>query len=174
MGSGRFRLSRLLRGRAGSDWACATHATGEIFCLLQPATCQRVTLPPMSIGATIEATVGEATASVLLQGEALRPLAPVNLSATPQTGGDLLLRWTRRSRGGFAWIDGVDAPLGEAREQYRVVAASAAQSIALSTAEPTLLIEAATIDGLGAGSISVSVQQVGDYAISRPIQIILD
>ena len=86
----------------------------------------------------------------------------------------MLLRWTRRSRGGFAWIDGVDAPLGEAREQYRVVMASSAQNIELSTAEPTLLIDAATIGALGAGSIGVSVQQVGDYAISRPIQIILD
>ncbi|MFP5406927.1 MAG: hypothetical protein ACLGHY_11550, partial [Gammaproteobacteria bacterium] len=174
LGGGKFRLSRLLRGRAGSEWACGTHAAGEIFCLLQPATLQKVTLGPAAIGATVEVTTGESETNVLLQGEALRPLTPVNLTATAQPDGELLLRWTRRSRGGLAWIDGVDAPLGETREQYRIVVASSGQSIELSTVEATILIDAATIDALGAGSLTVSVQQVGDYAISRPIQIILD
>jgi len=118
--------------------------------------------------------VGDATTDVAFKGEALRPLTPVNLSSMRQAGGDVLLRWTRRSRGGLAWIDGVDAPLGEAREQYRVVATSSARSIELSATEPRMLIEAATIAALGPGPISVSIQQVGDYAISRPTQIILD
>ena len=34
------------------------------------------------------------------------------------------MRWTRRSRAGWRWIDGVDAPLGEERERYRVTLAS--------------------------------------------------
>lgn len=174
LGDGRFRLSRLLRGRVGSEWACATHASGEIFCLLQAGTFETVALSPSSMGATIEATVGETSASVSFKGEALRPLMPINLSATRQAGGDVLLRWTRRSRTGLAWTDGVDVPLGEASEQYRVVLASSAASIELSAAEPMLLIDAARVDALGTGGISISVQQVGDYAISRASQIILD
>ena len=174
LGAGRFRLSRLLRGRAGTEWACGAHVDGETFCLLQPASLQKVTLGSANIGAEIEAVVGDATIDVAFKGEALRPLTPVNLSSMRQAGGDVLLRWTRRSRGGLAWIDGVDAPLGEAREQYRVVATSSARSIELSATEPRMLIEAATIAALGPGPISVSIQQVGDYAISRPTQIILD
>ncbi len=34
LGGGRFRLSRLLRGRRGTEWAAATHVAGEAFVLL--------------------------------------------------------------------------------------------------------------------------------------------
>ena len=44
LGGGRFRLSRLLRGRGGSEWACAAHLPDEQFCLLKPGTLQRVAL----------------------------------------------------------------------------------------------------------------------------------
>ncbi len=34
---GLFRLSRLLRGRRGTEWAAATHSVGEAFCVIDPA-----------------------------------------------------------------------------------------------------------------------------------------
>ncbi|MBF0562137.1 MAG: hypothetical protein HQL37_08975, partial [Alphaproteobacteria bacterium] len=42
--AGVYRLSNLLRGRRGSEWACGTHAIGERMVTLDPTTIQRVTL----------------------------------------------------------------------------------------------------------------------------------
>src|SRR3546814_1448079 len=38
LGGGRFRLSRLLRGRRGTEWATGTHAVGEGFVLIDQAS----------------------------------------------------------------------------------------------------------------------------------------
>ena len=40
--------------------------------------------------------------------------------------------------------------------------------------DPSATIEAASMEALGSGPISISVQQIGDYAASRPIQIIIN
>ena len=34
--------------------------------------------------------------------------------------GGYAAQWIRRSRAGFAWIDGADAPLAEESERYRI------------------------------------------------------
>jgi hypothetical protein len=53
-------------------------------------------------------------------GIGLRPYAPAHLAATRRGGGDLEVRWIRRTRvGGDSWA-GVDVPLGEAGESYLV------------------------------------------------------
>jgi hypothetical protein len=53
-------------------------------------------------------------------GVGLRPLSPVHLRARRMGGGDLELRWIRRTRiDGDSW-SGVDVPLGEAGEAYLV------------------------------------------------------
>ena len=57
LGNGRFRLSRLLRGRAGTEAAIATHTTGEVFCLIEPGSLQSVPLPVTSIGTEVTAQV---------------------------------------------------------------------------------------------------------------------
>lgn len=174
LGDGRWRLSRLLRGRAGTDWACDAHEPDEIFCLLEADSLQRVTLPLGCLGGRVTAMVGNAQTTVPLDGEALRPLTPVQLSAQIDGDGDMVVCWTRRSRAGLAWVDGVDVPLGETREVYRVIVASSTQSIELSTGDPSMHIDGATLVELGAGPISITVQQIGDFAASRPAQITLN
>jgi hypothetical protein len=37
-----------------------------------------------------------------------------------QQGATATLQWVRRSRAGWPWTDGVDAPVGEEAERYRV------------------------------------------------------
>ncbi|KPF59567.1 hypothetical protein IP88_16285, partial [alpha proteobacterium AAP81b] len=125
LGSRRFRLSGLLRGRRGSEAAVTGHAAGERFVLLDPA--DLVALDPglERLGQTLllrPEGAGDADAvaqAVLVTGAALRPLAPARLRLH-HDGGDLVARWIRRSRAGFAWTDGIDAPLAEANEAYRV------------------------------------------------------
>jgi hypothetical protein len=174
LGNGQFRLSRLLRGRGGTEWASSIHEAGEPFCLLRAGTVQKLTMPAPTLGATVEAGIGESSVSAIFKGECVRPLTPVRLQAESQSDGSLLLHWIRRSRAGFGWVDGVDAPLGETREQYRVVLASETQSFEFSSTEPCIVIGQASIATLGAGIIRASVQQVGDFAASRPTTIIVN
>ena len=172
LGDGRFRLGKLLRGRGGTEWACAVHGVGDVFCLVRTGTLQPIMLPTWSLGATISASAdGVVSTSTLLEGEALRPLSPVNLTAQRQPNGDLSVAWTRRSRQGFAWVDGTDAPLGETREQYRVVISGSQNQLESIVDEPAMVLADAVVRGLGSGPALIDVRQVGDLIASRPIQI---
>ena len=169
LGEGRFRLSRLLRGRGGTEWAFESHAPGETFCLLDAAKLQAVALPNWSIGAVVTAqSNGSPQASIGFAGENVRPLSPVNVAAERSSAGDLDISWTRRSRLGFAWLDGIDAPLGETSEQYRVVLTGGLNSREYSVDQPSLTVSASDLPDLGSGAIVIEVQQVGDFAASRP------
>jgi hypothetical protein len=101
----------------------------------------------------------------------LRPPSPVNLTAQREPNGDLSVAWTRRSRQGFAWVDGIDAPLGEAREQYRVVISGSQDGLESSVDEPAIVIADAVLSDLGIGPALIEVRQVGDLTASRPAQI---
>ena len=118
-----WRLSHLKRGKRGTEFATGLHGSGEIFVLLQ-----------QSSGATMRKDFGVAdlllerlykAVSLLLNpddvghifltntGVGLRPYSPIDLGIGGDTGGDLILEWTRRSR-----LD--SGVLGEATELYTV------------------------------------------------------
>jgi hypothetical protein len=171
LASGRFRLSRLLRGRGGSEWAMSAHAVGEAFCLIDAGTVAAVVLPPWTRGATVTAQVGGATSSIALAGESVRPLAPAHLDAAIDASGALSLSWVRRSRTGFAWVDEIDAPLGETAEQYRVELTGTGSAIEAVTGQPMLSIDPAAVAALGPGLATIEVRQIGDLAASRPASL---
>lgn len=174
LGGGRFRLSRLLRGRGGSEWACAEHAPGDQFCLLKAGTIQSVALPAWAVGATLSAVArGGTPETITFLGENIRPPAPVKFVAEVIDTGDLVLSWTRRSRLGFAWMDGIDTPLGETREEYRVNLNGTSSSIELNVSTPSVTIGAAELAMLGSGTVAIELRQVGDAAASRPIELSL-
>jgi hypothetical protein len=176
LGSGRFRLQRLLRGRAGTEWANANHSSGESFVLLEPDALRSIRLPLWASGATIAAsatgvpagTPGES--AVVLSCESLRPLAPANLDATLELDGGLTASWIRRTRKGGWWIDEVDAALGEASEIYRVTIEGSGGSFECQCGAAELAIAADNLSTLGPGPATVQVRQVGDWAASRPAE----
>ena len=128
-----------------------------------------VKLPPWANGTLVKACIApSATAEARLTAESLRPLSPVRVEATIQPNGDLAVGWVRRSRKGLAWIDEVDAPLGETREEYRVTLIGSAASLDLSTTRPALTIPANALAEAGTGPATIEVRQVGDWAVSRP------
>ncbi len=144
LGGKLFRLSGLLRGRRGSEAAAGGHVAGERFVLLEPATLLPFDAPAGSIGGTIRFKAvgpGDAIGAVepvtkVVVGRALRTLSPVGLRARRLAGGDIEIGWTRRSRQGFDWIDGADAPLGEESERYAVeIGAGGAVKRRLSVSE---------------------------------------
>ena len=128
IGPRQYRLSRLLRGRWGSEAVVASHVEGERFIQLDADLMVPLDLPVERIGGAVGvraslfgAPVDEAVSlNHLIQGTTLRPLSPVFLSARRESDGAILIRWVRRSRQGWAWLDGIDAPLGEAAERYRL------------------------------------------------------
>jgi hypothetical protein len=140
--------------------------------LLTAATLQSVALASWSIGSTIAASEsGSSDVSIDYGGESVRPLTPVDLCAVRASDGALQLAWTRRSRQGFAWVDGIDAPLGESREQYRIILTGGTGFQEYAAEQPAFTVAAPDIVTLGPGDITIEVQQVGDFAASRPARI---
>ena len=179
IGGRRFRLSKLLRGRRGTEWAMDGHAPQERFTLLSANSLQRIELPMEALGSAIGVTArgladGNATpASLTVRGEALRPPSPVHLLAARTPSGDLHATWIRRSRVGWSWLDGTDVALGEIAERYRVRVEGGAGSITTDATVPEALIANGALASLGPGPLTVLVVQVGDYGESHPASIII-
>lgn len=180
IGLGRFRLSRLVRGRAGTEWAIAGHGDGETFVMISAATLRALPMPAASRGVTVTAkptgpqNSGASVIAACIGAEAQRPPAPIGLAATLTPAGDLSLTWVRRSRLGWGWADEIDAPIGESSESYRVsaVGSSASVEVTVATAEATL--SAAQLASLGPGPVTLQVRQIGDFAASRPASTIFN
>jgi hypothetical protein len=179
LGGGRFRLSRLVRGVRGTEWAMSAHSEGENFLLIDPKRLRRVPLSRAQIGARMEvAATGLADSNhlpkeLIITGEAMRPPSPVRLRAALDAEGNLQCRWIRRSRLGWAWLDGVDVPLGCAAECYRVILTGSDGMVELQTGETEAIFTAAQVATVGTGVAQVDAVQVGDFAISRPASLLL-
>lgn len=179
LGNRCFRLSRLVRGRRGTEWAAAAHAIGEPFVLLNQETLRLVEPPSTAIGGHCEALahgIGDdepAMASLLITGEAVRPPAPVHLHAA-WLAGDLLLSWVRRSRAGWTWSDGLDVPLVEEAEAYRLIVSDGVTERAVILDEPhfTYTGSQQAADGI-AVPFSVSIVQLGTWSESRPATAVI-
>ena len=166
----RWRLRALMRGRRAMAGACAT---GDRFVLIERETCVTIALPLAMAGRAVRVlatgigdTGGPIEVPADVSGLSIAPPAPVALRAEPLPDG-MLVRWTRRSRLGWTWVDAVDAPLGEESEAYRVVvapSAGAARTAVVTTPEIALTAEEA------AGA-TVSVRQLGTLAESRAATI---
>lgn len=175
LGGGRFRLARLLRGRGGTEWAAAAHALGETFCLADANALRALALPISMRGTTISVEDSEdSTASLTFAARSVQPLAPVDASAVIDSAGNLNLGWTRRSRSGFAWVDEVDAPIGESREEYRVTISTATAAIELTTDQPSLVVDASGLAALGGGTAAIELRQIGDWSASMPAQLTVE
>jgi hypothetical protein len=170
---GRWRLSRLLRGQFGTDALMPqAWAPGAALVRVDAALAQ-IDLPQALRGLARRYRIGPAvrplddplyTARVeAFHGVGLRPYAPVFLTAERAgPGGDLAIRWVRRTRtGGDDW-SALDVPLGEESERYllRISAGGAVlREEVLSAPSWVYPAVAQLADGAGAG-FTVSVAQV--------------
>ncbi|HEV2746533.1 MAG TPA: phage tail protein [Allosphingosinicella sp.] len=170
----RFRLSRLVRGRRGTEWAAGGHQAGEHFVLIEPRALAIVQPPMAALGGEarlLASGIGDeapAEAAVVVTGEELRPPSPVHLSARRESSGDIAIRWARRSRSGWVWLSGSDTPLGEEREAYRLTLSGPAFERVVELEQPSYVytVSQQTADGLS-GSLSVRVRQAGTLTSSR-------
>ena len=173
----RWRLTGLLRGRGGTEWAAQTgHASGTPIVLLDDSLVNLSTAPISPTGTTRLAALGfgdndPVYANIEASGVSRRPLSPVHTKMTVTQAGSWELCWTRRARGQYRWSDAVDVALIEESEAYLVGLGPSAQPLASwFVAEPTLSLNAATRSSLVAehGVQPLWVMQKGTYSYSKP------
>jgi len=105
----------------------------------------------------------------VMRGASVVPPSPVHLRFSSEADGSATVRWTRRSRAGWRWIDGVDAPLAEEVEAYRVTVTAGGTSRDVDVAEPFVSITAAE----RVGSASIAVRQRGVFGESLAANLIV-
>lgn len=178
IGPARWRLSDLRRGLRGTEWAMTEPAAGAPFLLLEEDRLfslpdALLSAPAVRIAALGIGDVEPAEAVVAIDGAAIRPPSPVHLAARDDGAGGASFSWTRRSRAGWRWIDGVDAPLVEEAERYMVALADGAGIFRRAqVAAPTWTWDAAArAEDMAAGHggpWTFTVRQMGVRAIGRP------
>jgi hypothetical protein len=175
LGARRFLLSRLMRGRRGTEWAAGLHSAGEAFALIEAESLAAVDVPLGALGGEarlLAAGLGDpggVLAVRTVSGEAMRPPSPVHLRAERRANGDLALTWVRRSRNGWVWLSGSDTPLGEETESYRLTLSGEGFERSVTVPAPAYVYTTAeqSADGL-AGPLSLEIVQLGTSAPSRP------
>lgn len=171
IGERTYRLSRLLRGRQGTEWAVGSHTAGDRFILLSPAL-YTTAIPNNLIGRQLfykAVSVGNSLGNTdqitfTYTGRNLKPFAPVHVAGVRDSSGNLTISWVRRSRVDAEWRDGVDIPLGEESERYEVeIYSGLTLKRTIATTSPTASYSAAeqTADfGSTQSSVSVKVYQL--------------
>ena len=171
LGGARWRLSTLWRGRRGTEAAIGMQAIGDRFVLIAREAVRALPLPVSTIGGearilasgVADPVPAEAVASVT--GASVVPPAPVHLRWRREQDA-VRLSWTRRSRAGWRWLDGADAPLAEESETYRVTILRdgiVAREVVVPV--PELLLEPADLAG---GALVATVRQLGTLGASLP------
>jgi hypothetical protein len=124
--NGSYNLSGLLRGRRSTP--TDNHASGDRFVLLTTGTISRPIPEDSEIGLARNYKVTTFGTSELTTptreftnfGIGRRPFPPVFLRGGRTAAGNLVIAWIRCSRVGSAWLDNVDAPIGETTEAYEI------------------------------------------------------
>lgn len=166
--SNKYRLSNLLRGRLGTDWAVAGHVAGERFVLLTNAVARELMsssgwgigkkFKPVTIGSTLGATTAQDFA---YSAKALKPYSPVHIEGSRNAVADLTISWKRRTRIGGDWRDGVDVPLSEESERYELEimqGATLKHTITGLTTQTAIYTAAQQVTDFGSAQSSISVR----------------
>jgi hypothetical protein len=158
----KYRLSNLLRGRLGTEWAVTSHIAGERFVLLSNALGRELMASsgwgvskkykPVTVGSTLGATIAQ---DFTYSAKSLKPYAPVHIAGSRNGSNDLSISWKRRTRLNGDWRDGVDIPLSEESERYEV---DIMQGVTVKR----------TITGLTSPSVTyTAVSQVSDFGATQ-------
>jgi len=182
LGDRRFRLSGLWRGRGGTEDQIDGHIAGEPFVLINEALglvdpAMIGAMPAFSAAAQGRDDGSPVEAHLASHGRAVMPLSPVHGRWRDDGAGGIVVEWIRRSRSGFAWRDGLDAPLGEDSEVYRVSVivdgASMAQHVVPAPAITINAADLALYQAAAAESLAAVIVQQGGLGVSAPLFIAL-
>ncbi len=153
IGERTYRLSRLLRGLAGSEPEAARPVPAGASVVRLDEAVAPLTSSLQDLGQTWRYRIGPAgrdhadpsvaEIAATVGREALKPLSPVHVTARREAGG-VRIRWLRRTRvGGDGW-DAAEVPLDEEAERYEVeILGNGAVLRSLAVLDPSVLYAAA-------------------------------
>jgi len=180
LGNGRWTLTGLLRGRAGTeDFAAAGHLEGTPVILLDERITRLDSGNVVSDPSTRIAAIGRSDDTAVFAdlsnfGLSRRPASPVHGALIVKADQSWELRWTRRSRGQWRWDDALTLPLVEEFESYRIGAGSVEAPFAIWTSDaPRLELSYAERANLVSqfGPVPLWVQQVGNHGRSPALML---
>lgn len=129
-GDGVYRLTGLLRGQTGTEWAMGSHVIAERFVLFGTSGMRFVPVPVPELfrnrwvkAPAVGQQLLDAVPEVITpQAENMRPLSPVHVYSQRENNGDRTLSWLARTRLStrFGGPQPSVAPLGENTEAYQV------------------------------------------------------
>jgi hypothetical protein len=178
LGGADYRLSGLIRGRRGTDYAWGDHAINERFILLTAGTVIRVNTLRDLIGKTIslkaitesEQLADVAPVNLEITGQELKPYAPVHITGSRDGSDNLTIEWVRRVRKNGELQDYSDVELDQPHERYEVEVWTPGFGALVRTISgltgPTATYTAAqqTTDfGSPQPAVSVLIYQLGDF-----------
>lgn len=127
---GVYKLTRLLRGGRGSEWAMTGHGASEQCVLLRVAGLRRIILQNSELGVSRYykgVTLGRALSSADPEtftdnAVSLKPFSPFDLRASRDGSNNITFTWQRRTRLSVRTIGtlGINIPLGEDSEAYEM------------------------------------------------------
>lgn len=173
-GSQTYRLTKLLRGRLGTEHAIRSPLTiGAPVVLLNEAVAQIAARPAERLAARFYRWGPQALdiadpawqqTTFATKAVGRMPWSPVQIAGARNSSGDLTITWVRRTRFGGVWADGVDVPLNEESERYEVDVMDGANVVrTFPTTTPSANYSAAqqiADFGSAQGTISVRVYQI--------------
>jgi len=123
-----YRVSGLLRGRRGTDYAINEHSINEQFILLELSTISRIPMETSEIGLdryykTVPVgAYADSIGSSLFNNSAksLECYSPVQIGGGKEGDSDVVINWNRRTRIGGEWRDLVDVTQPESTEEYEI------------------------------------------------------
>jgi hypothetical protein len=130
LSAGVWKLTRLLRGLRGTEWAMTGHVASERAIWLRPQGMRRLPMvnsylgigryyKTFSINRSAADYAGESFTNLAI---GLKPISPNTARGTRDTSGNLTATWQRRTRLGcrYGGAMGVSIPLGEDVEKYEI------------------------------------------------------
>jgi len=153
LGNDIYRLSRLLRGRLGTELFMDQHTSGETFVILDPDSVRRVVQNTNDtnaqrffkiVGAGLPVFAAVVTPFVN-SGFSQKPWKAARIRSTRDGPGEITVTWFRRTRINYEWQDFVDVSLGQEQESYEIDILNGAGIVVdtLNTTTPTLIITVA-------------------------------
>ena len=169
-GSQTYRLTKLLRGRLGTEHAIRSPlALGAPVVLLNEAVAKIDGKPAERLAARFYRWGPQALdiadpawqqTTFAAKAVGRMPWSPVQIAGARNGGGDLTITWVRRTRFGGVWADGVDVPLNEESERYEVDVMNGANIVrTIAATAPTASYSAAQqVADFGSAQSAISVR----------------
>lgn len=165
IGTGRYRISEMIRGARGTENWIDSHVANEEFTLVGQA--ERLDGSPSDLNTVINfkairsgQSLEEVEAiSPFVVGNSLRPYAPAHLTGSRNGSGDLMLSWQRRDRRGAELALFAPKPMSEIDERYEVDLINGSSVVrTIGSTAPTVVYTAA--------------QQIADFGSIQPVIVV--